>query len=382
MRTLMLLSLFFAGLPQLCWANPTPRCSADAAWQTALSATFASSGLPGYCAIQIDAEHTRCFADGYAQKPSRAYTWSTRQPVGSVSKTFIGLALAQLQHDKTLDLDAPIERYLSWRVRNPYFPNVPITLRQLATHTSSIRDRTAAYATSYVPRDSESASLGEFLQRYLDANARPTKGNKSEPRYQRLNFMRAAPGNTYEYSNIGAALAAYVIEVKLEMPFARYVEKNILSPVGMQSSFHAGASDAQLHQSGGSTIKPYRLITYPDGGLIASCNDLARYLDQILAANAGRDSVLDSEAVRQMLAPQFLGKRPAKLPPKITDHGLFWEIRGDKVGHSGSDPGVTALVALDPKKARASVQLTNVNIEQDAALAAQFIALWRMLEQH
>jgi CubicO group peptidase (beta-lactamase class C family) len=347
--------------------------------RTAQQAAFSASKLPGYCAIKIARGSTAagalvakasssCFAGGLADI-SAPYSVNTRQPIGSVSKTFIGLALAQLSVEHKIDLDADINTYLPWPVRNPRFKTQPITLRQLATHTSSIRDRPAAYRKSYVAQ-AAGGDLAGYLKSYFVADGALFAAD---------NFSRAVPGSSYDYSNIGAALAAYVIELKLAMHFERYVDESIVRVIGMQASFQPRATDAQLYKKSGAAISPYRLLSYPDGGLIASCSDLARYVTAVVDANAARPSVLSKAAVQLMLTPQFTS-RPAKLPEKITNHGLFWEIRGDKIGHTGSDPGVTALLSFDPRKGTARLQLSNIDIEESSALTQQFIALWRLME--
>ena len=82
-------------------------------------------------------QHGFGFADVQARK---AYGIHTVQSVASVSKTLVGLALLKAQEQGLLTLDDPVNKYLPFPVVNPAFPDVPITLRHLATHTSSIRD--------------------------------------------------------------------------------------------------------------------------------------------------------------------------------------------------------------------------------------------------
>ena len=73
---------------------------------------------------------------GYADIASKtSFTNLTVQNIGSVSKTFIALALMQNVDKGLRNLDENINKYLSFKVNNPYFPDQPITLRQLANHT-------------------------------------------------------------------------------------------------------------------------------------------------------------------------------------------------------------------------------------------------------
>ena len=78
---------------------------------------------------------------GYADTGSKdRFTENTIQNIGSVSKTFIGIALLKAQEMGKLSLDDPINKYLPFKVFNPDYPEVDITLRQLSTHTSTILD--------------------------------------------------------------------------------------------------------------------------------------------------------------------------------------------------------------------------------------------------
>lgn len=78
---------------------------------------------------------------GFADVAShRKMTADTPINIASISKPILGIALLQLQDQGLLDLDADVNGYLPLRVANPNFPTAAITLRQLATHTSSITD--------------------------------------------------------------------------------------------------------------------------------------------------------------------------------------------------------------------------------------------------
>lgn len=71
---------------------------------------------------------------------NKKYTTETIQNIGSVSKTFVGIALLKAQELGKLNLDDSINKYLPFKVCNPNFPKDKFTIRQLASHTSSITD--------------------------------------------------------------------------------------------------------------------------------------------------------------------------------------------------------------------------------------------------
>src|SRR3712207_3637826 len=60
--------------------------------------------------------------------------------VASGSKLIVALGVMRLVEQKRLDLDEDVSSYLGWRLRNPAFPETPITLRMLLSHTSSVKD--------------------------------------------------------------------------------------------------------------------------------------------------------------------------------------------------------------------------------------------------
>lgn len=148
---------------------------------------------------------------------NRKITSDTPVLLSSISKTFIATAIMQLVEQGVLDLDQDINTYLPFEVVNPFYPNVNITLRALATHTSSVIDEDKTYDNSYVEGDSFEG-LDTFLEAYL------VPGGKYYSKSG--NFVKCRPLEecTYEYSNIGAALAAFVVESVAGIPYSEYVE--------------------------------------------------------------------------------------------------------------------------------------------------------------
>ena len=78
---------------------------------------------------------------GYDDKDTKTpYTIQTVQPIASISKTFLAVALMQAQEMGKLHLNDDINDHLPFKIYNPNFPNENITIQQLVNHTSSILD--------------------------------------------------------------------------------------------------------------------------------------------------------------------------------------------------------------------------------------------------
>ena len=87
------------------------------------------------------------FADGLADpRTGRAVTVDDPVRVASVSKLVVAIGVLRLVEAGKLDLDADVSHWLGWNLRNPAFPDRPISLRLLLSHTSSVRDHDDQYA--------------------------------------------------------------------------------------------------------------------------------------------------------------------------------------------------------------------------------------------
>lgn len=95
-------------------------------------------------------------------------------------------------------------------------------------------------------------------------------------------------------------------------------------------------------ESMGDTLEPmpaYELITYPDGGVMTTVNDLSKYLQAVMKR---QDTFITEKSIDLMLQKQF---NHTNIPPECKETneniGLFWSYNGERIwGHTGSDPGV------------------------------------------
>ncbi|MEM6877480.1 MAG: serine hydrolase domain-containing protein, partial [Bacteroidota bacterium] len=258
--------------------------------------------VPGFGVAIVNTEGTLYqggfgYADIAEQKP---YTTQSLQNIGSISKTFIGISLQQAVDRGLLDWDTPINDILPFDVVHPKYADQPILISHLASHTAGINDGDDydfAYSltepNTYIGTDLDpediaefeayaqnpAYELGDFCQSFLSENGHL---------YKEDHFLPTAPGEQYEYSNVGAALAAHVLEVATGISFPQWTQKYILDPLKMGNSGWSFSDvnmdqHAQLYYERSLPIPRYTLATYPDGGFITCIEDLSKYLSAMIA---------------------------------------------------------------------------------------------------
>lgn len=220
----------------------------------------------------------------------------TTYTVASISKTIMITAVMQLYEQGLFELDDDINAYLPWPVRNPNFPDIPITIHQLATHTSSIKDNTIFLDNTLAVGDNP-LPMGDFLQGYFSAGG---------TYYSLENFNTYEPGAAYNYSNIASCLLAFILECLTEIDFETYCQQYIFNPLGITASSYMFANlDPQY------LATPYRILNgmhfelpqytwpvYPIAQLKISALQLAKHLSMYM--NYGQfnnEIVLDSTSV-------------------------------------------------------------------------------------
>lgn len=339
------------------------------------------------------------FADVHTQSP---YTEQTVQNIASISKTFIGLALLKAQEMGKLQLDDPINKYLPYSVVNPHFPDDPITIRHLTTHTSSIVDTEVYDRESYVmsaqqhdstdrnqsvPENFKSADehlpMTTFLQNVLDKNGEW---------YSPEGFLEKRPGEFFDYTNVGATLAAAVLEYATGEDFAAFTTQHILQPLGMTSSgWSFGAIDfaqhTTLYADSINKLPFYSLITYPDGGMLTSSADFGKYLRELIRGYAGKGTILSEDSyrtfyTRQMNDSQFEERDADFAYNDEYDFGVFIGFSAQGyAGHTGGDPGVSSLMFFDEEKKVGRFLMINTDIVNEEGMQ-QFIAIWEKLGEY
>jgi CubicO group peptidase (beta-lactamase class C family) len=179
------------------------------------------------------------FADGIADPQSgRRVTADDPVRVASVSKMVVAIGVMKLVEHGKLDLDSDVSRWLGWRLRNPSFPDRPITLGMLLSHTSSVREHDDDYV---IP-------LGTSLQSVMadPKNWDPQHG----------------PGDNYfRYTNLNFPIVGSIIEMATGQRFDIWMRHNVLEPMKLDACYNwPTCSDAEIARAveldqGGKPVK-------------------------------------------------------------------------------------------------------------------------------
>lgn len=306
---------------------------------------------------------------------SRAYGWAniegglratsdTPYILASTSKTVICAAVMQLWEAGSVDIDGDVNTYLPFEVRNPNHPNARITPRMLLLHTSSIVDRWI-WGTMKDPSDygwtqgDSPVSLHDVLAAYLvpGGDLYDAAGNFSETR----------PGNLFNYSSLGADLAAYVVECVSGTPFGEFCTDNLFTPLGMsETGYHlADLTTTDLAMpyrrdtdgEGYTAYYHYGMPDYPCCMLRTSATSLSRWLRcHMNLGELDGVRILKRATVKEIFRPQVVDSWGG-------DQALIWyyeEQDGEvRLGHGGMNYGVYVSMGFAPDRDVGVIMLGN-----------------------
>jgi CubicO group peptidase (beta-lactamase class C family) len=334
------------------------------------------SNIPGLGACIVEKDRLVWIgAYGLADiEEKQPMTEKTIQNIGSISKTITATAVMQLWEKGKFKLDDDVNGYLPFPVRNPRFPDDPITFRQLLTHHSSIKDG-PAYEQSYACGD-PAVTLKEWIKGYLVPGGKYYSAEE--------NFHAWKPGTVEipegprAYTNVGFGLLGYLVEVIAAEDFSKYCQKNIFTPLGMKSTgWYLADVDISHHaipytlisddfkRPEGITIETflprygkdkqplktgeffahclYSFFNYPDGLIRTSVRELSQFLRVYINDGVFEGQrILKKETVRTMLSSEHFGRGLCWYESKLGSGDTVW-------GHGGGDPGISTQMCFRPK---------------------------------
>jgi D-alanyl-D-alanine-carboxypeptidase/D-alanyl-D-alanine-endopeptidase len=294
---------------------------------------------PGIAVVAgtIDANGRKVVAEGAADG-------DTLFEIGSATKVFTALLLAEAVQRGEVKLDDPVAKFLPASVKVPERNGRRITLQDLATHTSGL----PRLPSNLLPKDESNpyadytvAQMYEFLSSY--------------------ELPRDA-GAQYEYSNLAVGLLGHALALRAKTDYATLVRTRILEPLGMKDTFitipaAAKARLAQGHDGEGKPAANWDLPTLAGAGALRSTvNDMLIFLSAFL----GHTKTPLAPAMASMLA----SRRPTTMTAQEIALGWHVEKRGERelVWHDGGTGGYRSYLGLDPKARTGVVVLTNISM--------------------
>ena len=298
-------------------------------------------------------------------------TKNTLFQIASISKPVTATILMSLYAEGAFGLDDDVNAYLPFDVRNPNFPEMPITFRQLLRHRSSIADDYDYYAPYWQEANGDPTTiLGEYLKSYLAVGGSAYSAEK--------NFTEAGPDASPYYCNTCYALLGYLAETISGEPFEKLSEEVLFTPLNMTDTGWflrdlEGKDIAMPYRYATEEgFVPYGHVGYPDwpaGQLRSSINDFARFMAAYTNNGITEDgrNVIDVDIV-DTLSP----RSPHQGFHTWFQHGLS---NGEVVyAHNGADLGVNTIILMDRVANKGVVVFANgefpiAPIAQDVYLA-------------
>lgn len=294
--------------------------------------------------------------------------------IASISKSFSATAVMQLLEQGKLSLDDRVGDLVGFPVYNPKFPDIPITLGMLLSHTSSLTDREGYFTLDVINPELNP----DWAKSYADY----------------------APGETYQYCNLGFNTIGAIIERISGQRFDRYIAEHILDPLGLYGGYLVDSLEAdriaqiysfdphtqtyeksQAYRPLGDRLDDYTTgysapIFSPTGGMKISAPDLARYM--MMHMNYGS---LDGQRIMSEGNAKKM-QRPLAWMDANRDYGYaLHHDRGtmvpgvDLIGHTGDAYGLNSVMMFDPSKKFGMVVITNGFAPSDPSFQSRIMSV-------
>lgn len=264
------------------------------------------------------------YLQGYGRAgKGRTVTPETPFILGSLSKSFTGLAIMQLAEKGKIDINAPVVKYLPWFRLNDPVESSKITLRDLLSHTSGLSTLSGREALT---RDN--IPIEQLLKNQ----------NKTE--------LSKPVGSTYQYSNLNYIILGEIIQSVTGEPYDKYITENIFKPLDMKHSYTSVAEAKKNGLASGyipflgfmaSTRISEHKASVPAGYLISSAEDMAHFL--IAEMNGGSyngNSIISAAGMEKTHEPLNGGAYYAG-----------WAVYPGVLWHNGATENFTSEMMID-----------------------------------
>src|SRR6056297_29326 len=266
--------------------------------------------------------------------------------IGSVTKTLITTGILRLATQGKLDIDSPVYKILSnITFDNPWRENNPVTIRDLLNHTAGIED-------------------SRFWQVFSTKSTSTTPLEYLFTKNPSVLKVRTIPGTRFSYSNMGYSFLGLIIEKITQEPYENYLDKNLLGPLGMNSSTFQFTTQkgknidrhlAMGHFENGITQENIPMFLRPAGQFTTTAKDMAQYAKFLMSdGTINGKSFIDKALLNLMGNPTSTESYKNGLKSGY-QFGLSYRDRYGVVGkfHRGNTTGYRATFYLFPEQKKA-----------------------------
>ncbi|MGH9997778.1 MAG: serine hydrolase domain-containing protein, partial [Nitrososphaeraceae archaeon] len=293
--------------------------------------------------------------------------------IGSITKVFTTILLADMVNRGLVNLDDPIEKYLPPSVKAPTYNGQKITLENLATHTSGLPEFPGSHCVSNFNGTDDDDSIQARLF-FIECD----KNYTFDQLYQDLSntTLTSEPGLKFEYSTFGISLLGHILALKSGVSYDRLLEERVLNVLGMNSTSIV-LSDAQKSRLAIGHLNGQELPFWntsrpivPAGGLHSSVADMLKFA----SANLGLIDTKINTAMKEshiIIHDSRLGKAFSNNYTAYVSLGwiIATNFGTQIVEHNGETAdGYNSFIALNISKDKGIVIIASAsNIDIDVA---------------
>jgi CubicO group peptidase (beta-lactamase class C family) len=291
--------------------------------------------LPGAAVAVVDGTRTWTAAFGQADLGGARMTVDSLFRVGSLTKTFVTLAIMRLAESGRLSLSDRVRDLVpEIAVQNPWERTDPLRVAHLLEHTSGF-DEMRFNEIFDTP-----AGQARPLRQVLAVNPRSR-------------VVRWRPGSRFSYSQPGYTLAGYIVEKVSGMPYERFLEQEVLGPMGVQGAALRLTPEVRgrlaTGHHGRRPVEQVLLMQRPAGNLMISAAGLARLIELQLGRGevAGR-RFLQAASILRMERCETM---PTAAAPACYGKGSWGDVSTPLPtrAHGGYMPGYLSFYRYSPE---------------------------------
>lgn len=303
-------------------------------------------GIQGI-AIAVTSKTEIIYLKGYGTAGGdRPMTPQTPMYIGSQSKSFTGLSIAQLIEQGLVSQSDPVQKYIPWFRVADEEASKKITVGHLLHHTSGLSE--AGFMKS-LPAD---ASNEEAVRALASAE------------------LTAPVGSTFQYFNVGYDVLAVIVQNVSGMTYEDYIQRCIFDPLEMTRTY----TDPELARENGLSQgysrffgftlpqkQPHRVYEVSAGYIISTAEDMAHYA--MAMDNAGfykGNQVLTVRGMDMLFSP-------------VQGYGMGWFVEQGHIFHGGANETFKTYLDIYPLRDMSIVLLINQGYMLDHYISAEQI---------